>query len=76
MPQFAMAASSLKLFPVVAETSFSTQEIVTKERARELERLTKNGRSGGLPEEDMGYHLMFFMLLLGVIFLLRKTLAP
>lgn len=66
-------AASLHLLPVFAVASSSTQETLAKDRARELERLTQ---SGGLPAEDISYHLMLFMLLLGVIVLLRKTLVP
>jgi|GEM_PF-2102693 len=66
-------ATSLHLLPVFAVSNSSTQEALARDRARELERLTKGS---GLPAEDIRYHLIFFMLLFGVIVLLRKTLVP
>lgn len=75
MHQFAMDATSMQLVPVFSVATATSQDILAKDRARELERLTKNGHSEGSPDEYLGYPLMSFMLVLGVIFLLRRLLV-
>jgi hypothetical protein len=69
-------SDTIQLVPVFAATT-STQDTLARDREREMDRLLKSGQDPeGLSGMDgqTGYFLLFFLMIIGAIVILRRTI--